>query len=282
MKQVYNQIVFIMLVLISIPSGGFAQQVGTGGRHLGMAGASATLQDSWAVFNNVGALAWIQQPSIMTTYENRFMVAGLNTVAAGFAMPVFQSSAWGTTVSHFGDHLYNEVNLGVGASHKINTVSLGIKANYLQISMEGLGTRSVFAFEFGGLMQFTPTLVAAAHIYNFNQAQIANFQQEKLPTIMKAGLSYRPLKNLQVNGEVVKNIDFPATLRAGVEYKPIDKLAVRTGINTAPFTASFGVGLQLFALQVDYALQTHSVLLPAHQLSLVYLLKKKNRGAVTK
>jgi hypothetical protein len=278
MKHLYLIFVLAIFLLIGTISISFAQRIGIGGRHLGVGGASVTLQDGWAVFNNIGALAWLNQPTVMTAYENRFAVAGLNTVAAGFAMPTLKSSAWGTTITHFGDNLYNEVNLGVGASHKINTVSLGIKANYLQISMEGLGTRSVFAFEFGGLMQFTPTLFAAAHIYNFNQAQIANFQQEKLPTIMKAGLSYRPLKNLQVNGEVVKNIDFPATLRAGVEYKPIEKLAVRTGINTAPFTASFGVGLQLFALQVDYALQTHSVLLPAHQLSLVYLLKKKKKS----
>jgi hypothetical protein len=252
-----------------------AQRINMGARAVAMGGASVSLSDSWAIFNNIGALAWSDQTSLLAAADNRFTVAGLNTLTAGFVMPILKKNTLtGITFSHFGDNLFNEINAGLGISHKINAVSLGLKLNYVQFSLQGLGTKGVLAVEFGGKMQFTKHIFVAAHIYNLNQAQLTDFQQEKLPTIMKAGLGIVPIEKLLLNIEAVKDIDHPANIRCGAEYKPIKKFSLRSGLSVNPLVYSYGVGLEVAAFSFDYALNTHTALLPAHHLSISYQFRK--------
>jgi hypothetical protein len=254
---------------------GFAQRIGMGGRAVGMANSSVSLQDGWALFNNIGALAWTEETQLLTAVDNRFIISGLNTVAAGAIQPMFKGkTVAGLSISHFGDQLFNEVNLGLGVSHRIEKVSLGLKVNYVQFVMQGLQTKTALAIEFGGLMQFTKHLFVAAHIYNFNQAQIASFRDERLPTIMKAGISYRPLDNIILNAEAIKDIDYPTNVRMGAEYKPIKKLSLRGGFSVNPVIFNYGAGFEVAGFHFDYALSTHTVLLPAHHLSVAYRFRK--------
>lgn len=262
-----------MLFLLSLNVCG--QRIGMGARAVAMANSAVSLQDGWAIFNNIGTLAWVEETQLLAAVDNRFTISGLNTVAAGAIQPLFKGkTVAGASISHFGDHLFNEVNLGLGLSHRIDKVSLGLKVNYVQFAMQGLQTKTAIAVEFGGLMQFTKHLFVAAHIYNLNQAQIASFKDERLPTIMKAGISYRPLDNITLNAEAVKDIDYPTNVRAGAEYKPISKLAVRGGFSVNPLIYNYGVGLEVAGFHFDYALSTHTTLLPAHHLSVAYRFRK--------
>lgn len=273
------QYIYIFFLLLFCPFLALSQRIGMGARAVSMGNAAVSLSDSWAIFNNIGALAWSADAALLTAADNRFTVSGLNTVAAGFVLPIQKEKTMlGITVSHFGDNLFNEVNAGLGISHKIEKVSLGLKINYVQFSIQNLSTKSVLALEFGGKMQFSKHLFVAAHIYNLNQAKIADFQDERLPTIMKAGLGFVPIEKLILNIEAIKDIDYPANVRCGAEYKPIPKLALRSGLSVNPLIYSYGLGLELAAFSFDYALTTHTTLLPAHHLSVAYKfrnLKKK-------
>jgi hypothetical protein len=257
----------------------YAQRIGIGARAVGMGNVSVTLQDGWAVFNNIGALAWTNETSLLTAVDNRFTISGFNTLAAGAVLPILkEKTVLGATISRFGDNLFNEVNFGVGISHKIDKVSLGFKTNYVQFATEGLTTKTAFTFEFGGLMQFTKHIFVAAHIYNFNQAQIANFKDEKLPTIMKVGMSYRPLETIMLNMEVIKDIDYPTNFRAGGEYKPIKQLSLRAGLSLNPLIYNYGAGFEIAGFHIDYSLNTHTTLLPAHHLSIAYRFRKLKKS----
>lgn len=253
----------------------FAQRIGMGARAVAMGNASATLGDAWAVFNNIGTLSWTTEAHLLTAVDNRFSISGLNTLAAAAILPIMKDkTVVGATISRFGDNLFNEVNFGLGVSHKIEKVSLGLKANYVQFATEGLTTKTAFTFEFGGMMQFTKHLFVAAHIYNFNQAQIANFKAEKLPTIMKTGVSYRPLESITLNAEVIKDVDYPTNFRTGGEYKPIKQLSIRGGVSLNPLIYSYGAGFEVAGFCFDYSLNTHTTLLPAHHLSVAYRFRK--------
>jgi hypothetical protein len=266
--------IYIFFILLFCPFLALSQRIGMGARAVSMGNAAVSLSDSWAIFNNIGALAWSSETTLLTAVDNRFTVSGLNTVAAGFVMPIQKEKTLvGITFSHFGDNLFNEVNAGLGISHKIEKVSLGLKINYVQFSIQNLSTKSILALEFGGKMQFSKHLFVAAHIYNLNQAKIADFQDERLPTIMKAGLGFVPIEKLILNIEAIKDIDYPANMRCGAEYKPIPKLALRSGLSVNPLIYSYGLGLELAAFSFDYALTTHTALLPAHHLSVAYKLR---------
>lgn len=244
------------------------------GRASGMGNAAVTLNDEWAVFNNIGGLAWIEKPSALTSFDNRFSMAGFSTVTAGLVMPTKFGMAGGLTISQFGSDAYRETNFSVGISHKISNVSIGLRANYFQLAIEGLGMRRMMTFEFGGVMKLTETLWLGAHIYNFNQAKIADFQDERLPVVMKAGLSYRPTEKLVMSIETEKDISFPQTIKAGLEYKILPSLALRTGISTKPFVSSYGFSFTFYAFDVVYSFNTHPQLQPSHHLALAYRFRK--------
>lgn len=250
------------------------------GRASGMGNAAVTLNDEWAIFNNIGGLAWIEKTVAMTSFDNRFGMTGFNTVTAGIVAPTKFGMAGGLTISQFGSDAHRETNFSVGISHKISNVSIGLRANYFQLVIDGLGTPRMMTFEFGGVMKLTETLWFGAHIYNFNQAKIADFQDERLPVVMKAGISYRPTEKLIVSLETEKDIAFPQSIKAGLEYKILPSLALRTGISTKPFVSSYGISFAFYAFDFIYSLNTHQQLQPSHHLALAYRfrqLKKKEK-----
>lgn len=247
-----------------------------GARAYGMANASVTLKDQWSVFNNIGGMAGVKNISGQIAYHNRFGIANFQTFALGVVAPV-KVGVVGLSVSRFGDNLYSEQRLGLGYSHQIKNVSLGAKINYVQVRIQDLGSQGAFAFEFGGVARISKEITFGAHIYNFNQGRLKTSfgDAEKVPVIMKAGLSYQPVKALLVNIETEKDIDLPATFKAGVEYELVKNIFLRTGIQTEPFNNFFGIGFTPRWFQLNYALSTNDALGVSHHLSFTYQLGKK-------
>ncbi len=283
-KPLRNMRFLFIFLLIFVSNQQLCAQIRTFGigRAAGMGNAAVTLNDQWSIFNNIGGLAWIDKTSAFTSFDNRFSMVGFNTVAAGIVAPTKFGMAGGLTISQFGSEAYRETNFSAGISHKISNVSIGLRANYFQLSIEGLGTRRMIALEFGGVMKLTETIFMGAHIYNFNQAKVADFQDERLPVVMKAGISYRPIQKLILNLETEKDINFPQTFKAGLEYKIIPTLAFRTGVSTKPFISSYGFSFSFYAFELLYSLNTHPQLQPSHHLAIVYQFRQLRKKENTK
>jgi hypothetical protein len=251
-----------------------------GGRASGIASTAVTLTDGWSLVNNPAGLAGINQLHLMFAYDNRFGIAGLQSIAAGMAMPL-KHGCVGLSVQKLGDALYSEQMAGIAFSHKIAHVQLGIKASYVQIHVGDLATKGALAMEFGGIATITPQLFFGAHVYNFNQAKLAAYQDERMPAVMKAGLSYRPITQLMLNLEAGKDIDFPATVKAGIEYQIIKHFYLRTGISTRPGMGHFGMGLHKKKFHFDYALRTHPALGLSHHVSVALPFERKTQARKT-
>jgi hypothetical protein len=246
-----------------------------GARALGVANASVTLADGWSLFNNPGGIAGIKQTYVVFAYDNRYGMPGMQSIATGLIYPSAYGS-FGFSIHRFGDDLYSEHLLGVAYSHKISRVQLGIKANYVQIHAENLGSRGRLALEFGGIAEILPQLSFGAHIYNFNQAKLAEYQDERIPTIMKAGISYKPFPKLLMVIETEKDVDFKANIKTGLEYEIVKNLQLRTGISSNPAVTHFGIGFKPRNFQFDYALRTHPNLGISHHISLAFRFEKKS------
>ena len=248
-----------------------------GGRASGIANTALTLTDGWSLFNNPAGLAGSKQLHVLFAFDSRFGIAGLQSVGAGVAMPLRQATV-GISVQKLGDALYSEQMAGIAFSHKISHVQLGIKANYVQVHVGDLGTKGALAMEFGGIATITPQLFFGAHVYNFNQAKLASYQDERIPTVMKTGLSYRPITRLMLNLEAQKDTDFPATVNAGIEYQIVSQFYLRTGIATKPGIQHFGIGVHKKKFHFDYALRTHPTLGLSHHLSVALTFDRKTQA----
>lgn len=263
---------WILILLILIP--GFSQaqdgQYGLGARNNALSGASVTLADSWAIFNNPGALGSYEHSTLIASYQNRYNIAGFHVVGGGM---VYRQKWFTTGLKYykFGDELFNQQLAGWSVANRFQMVCLGAGVNVIQTHTEGLSTRRVWTLEMGGTAEITPQILLGAHIFNFKHGELH-------PTTMKAGLSFRPKDFLMINAEVEKQLQAREQFKAGLEYELIRNVLLRTGINlqgneldNSQVFGTFGFGLRPKKLLIDYAF-TSQTLGAIHEISVGYQL----------
>lgn len=246
-----------------------------GARAAALGNASATLQDGWALQNNIAGIAALQFPEIGVYAENRFGISAFTTVALQAVYPTDKYGNYGIGFSRLGDELYSQQHIGIGAAHKLGQFSVGAKIDVWQVAAQGYGSRKAVTLSVGGQAEIIPDLYFGAYAYNLNQAKLAEFEDERLATIMKAGLGYRPYHKLYLAVETEKNIDHPASFKAGIEYLVLqDRVSLRTGFSTLTNKTTVGAGFQARHLLIDYAFGSTTLLGFSHHLSVVYKFRK--------
>ena len=271
---VFTRLTFCFLLIFKLSKAFAAQEpFPMGARAAGLAGAAVTLTDVWSIRNNVAGIASLEKVELGLFAENRFNIAAFSTVGLQVVLPTKKMGVFGVDVSRFGDQWYNEQRIGIGFGHRLGTVNLGIKADVLQTHLEDLGSKKVIAISLGGQSEVVPHLVFGASIFNINQAKLSYYPDERLPTVMRAGLSYQPIKQVLVITEAEKYVEYPVNFKVALEYKLIEKLTLRTGVATAMEQFSFGTGFQAKQLQFDYGFGRQSVLGNLHQLAISFKWK---------
>ncbi|MBX9851558.1 MAG: hypothetical protein K2X86_07340 [Cytophagaceae bacterium] len=265
--------IFLFLFHLSCSGGG--DNTINGGRSAALANASVTYNDEWALFNNIAGIGSLEHASVFISYSNLYNLPYFNKAGIGYVLPVKIGVA-GLSIQRFGSNVYNETKIGLGLGHCIRNVSLGLKINYSQIGIEGIGTKNNIVFEFGGISKISRQLYFGAHIFNLNQAKINKEDLEFIPVIMKAGLSYRPTEKIIFNTEIEKQIDFKPSIKCGIEYKIIKSFVLRSGISTRPYIHYFGTGFSNKKYSFDYAFNFHHYLGAMHHISVSYFFKQKN------
>ena len=265
-------LLLMLLTIELLPTMVCAQaDVPMGARAAALGNASVTLPDLWALHNNVAGIAHLAQPEVGVFVENRFGLRAFTTVALQAAYPTGKYGTYGLSMSRFGDELYSQQSLGIGVAHRLGQFSLGAKADVWQIAVAGYGSRKAVTLSVGGQGEIIPNLYFGAYAYNLNQATLSSFEDERLATIMKAGLAYKPYQRLLLAMETEKNIDHQADLKAGIEYQVLkEKLTMRTGFSTLTSKATFGAGFQARQLQIDYAFGSTTLLGLSHYLAISY------------
>ena len=261
------------LVLFSLQLSAQDGSYTLGARSAGMGGASLTIGDEYSLFNNVGALGRLDHHSAFASYQSRYGIPEFQVIGAGgiYHSPIGNA---GIGFYRFGDELFSQQRLHLAFGNKLQMVSLGVGIDLIQYAVSSVGTRQVLAIQFGGVAEITPKLFFGAHIFNLNQADLNVETDDRVPTVMKGGISYRPTEELMLNAEVEKDLDFDEKIKVGIEYQIVSRVFMRTGISTDPKTASFGVGFHPKNLAFDYAFSNDNRLGNAHEVSFSYAFKQ--------
>ena len=256
----------------------FAQQglpVTGGARGLAMGNASATFSDINSAFSNQAGVAMLEKPAFLAFGEQRFLVSALNTYAFAGVVPVKTYGSFGITANYFGYESYNEQKLGLLYARKLaKNFSLGVQLDYLTTRIPEYGMSQSFTFELGFLYKISQYVSVAGHTYNPVRVKLPN--GEALPTLFKFGLAYNPSDEVTVTTELEKNINYPMSAKMGLEYRPLPLLALRVGAASAPFRASFGVGVRLDNFVLDFASSYHEVLGFSPAVGLSYRMGQKS------
>lgn len=245
-----------------------------GARSMGMANTSACLSDEWSILNNVGGLSGVKEFSTAVTYHAYPGFDAFDRMAAVVAMPTRIGVA-GFSVYRFGSDIYNEQILSGGFSNKFGIASLGLKINYIQYRAEGFGQSNAVSVSFGGIAEFSKSVLVGAHIHNINQPKLSDEAEDRIPTYLTIGIAFKPNENFIMTTEVEKDLDHDPIIRGGVEYVIHKKLFARTGFNLNPEAAFAGLGFRHRKFLINYAIQYQYELGVSHQATLGLALKKK-------
>ncbi len=247
-----------------------------GARQAGMGHASSTSKDEWALFNNIGALGKIQQPSAAFAYEAVPALDGANRMAAVYNLPLHWASI-GLGAFRFGDAIYSEQIISLGIGNQFGITSLGIKLNYIQYRAEGFGVQNTMSIDFGGITQLTDQISIGAYINNLTLSSLQTRDGDNLPTRLVVGIGLKPSEKVFVTIELEKDVDYKPTWRTGLEYSVYKNLFFRTGYSVNPQAGFFGLGFHKSKLKIDYAIRFGQLSGAAHQASATYLIAPKNK-----
>jgi hypothetical protein len=253
-----------------------AQNSGHGAVSYAMGGVFVTNTDFWSSVNNQAGLAWIEQPTLGIGYNNEFMISELATKYAGFAMPLKGMGAFGLNVSQFGFKLLNQTKVGVGYGMKFTeNFSGGIQLDYFHLKLGDIyGSTGTFTFEAGVMYNLNNQWRLGAHLFNPLMAKLADFNDERMTTMLSAGVSFLASEQVQFAAEIEKAIENKPSMKIGIDYSILDFLKVRIGAASNPTRLSFGFGLVFDQFLLDFAGSYHERLGFSPSTGIVYQFNK--------
>lgn len=247
-----------------------------GARSSAMGNASVSLNDVWSAHHNQAGLGFLNTISAGVYYENRFLIKELGLKGAAIAVPV-KAGAFGLCVSNFGYSSYNENKYSLSFAKAFGKkLSIGVAMDYLTTKIaEGYGSKGVLAAELGIQSKPLKGLTIGAHVFNPTHAKLTDYNNERIPTIIRLGADYNFSNKVTLAVENEKDMSKKSIFKAGIEYKAVKEFYLRAGVSTNPNLTSFGFGLNLKNLKIDVSANYHQVLGISPQFGLLYVFGKE-------
>jgi len=242
----------------------------------GMGGAYVVMTDIWSGFHNQAGLAHLEGVSAGVNYESRFSLNQLADRGVIIAAP-FGIHAAGISYRSFGYELFNSSKTSLAYAIRLSDkFSAGMQFNLNNVRLgENYGRQTTLTIEGGFLYKMNEKVSIGGHIYNPTRARLSEFNDERIPTMIRVGAGYRFSPKVILTAEVRKPSDADASIRAGLEYFVADALALRLGFGSDPSQYAFGFGWKLKTFRLDVAAGYHQVLGFSPQVSLTYQMDKK-------
>lgn len=269
MKQIGIVVLFSLMSALAVAGG---ENFTAGARATSMGDASVTLSDVFSTTTNQAGLAFMNEVVFGIYSDRKFISAQTNNFNAAVVVPFAPKiGTFGLSVNYYGYNLYNETKIGLAYARKFGTkFSAGIQFDYLRFFILENGQKNIFTLEAG--FQYRPwkVLTFGAHVYNPIPYKMDNVFNERLPTIVKVGIGYEPSQKVLIAAEYQQDINHKPQFKSGVEYRPVKYLNIRAGVQTTPFSVSFGLGTAIKGFRLDAGSSYHPVIGFTPQLSAIY------------
>ena len=241
-----------------------------------MANTMLTDTNTWAATNNPAGLAWNSKASIALAYRNAFLVENLGTRSIAGVLP-FGNSAFGINIQSFGYQQYLSNRLGLAYGLRLGEkTSIGAQIYYHSLTLDEMyGSTRFWTIGLGARFNASKKLTLGAHVLNANEAALTDYQSERTPARLAAGMAYAWSAKLRMTAEVQQVSGQQGGMRAGLEYAPVQNLVLRCGGGTGPALFSFGFGWRVKFLDIDVATHYHNVLGFSPQVSIAWIQGRK-------
>lgn len=151
----------------------------------------------------------------------------------------------------------------------ISNFSFGITVSLYHLSIENYGSALSAGIDIGSIYSLSEDLNVGFSFNNLNNATYG--EDDDIPQVLLAGISYRIIEDAIVNIDLVKDIRYEPTYRAGIEFKPHEIVVIRSGYQGEPSRLFGGVGFTLSPFTIDYGVATHDDLGLTHSIGISFV-----------
>jgi hypothetical protein len=249
---------------------GFSGQGGS--KSTGLGNARLTFKDIHSIYTNQAGLAFLQKAAANAFVQNRFLLSELTQATLGVASPT-PFGAFGISLQYFGSSDYNEKKIGLAYSKKLmDNLAIGAQFSLLSTHISGYGNKTSLTVEMGLIYGITEQIEAGVHI--FNPIRTAILDGTPIPSILQMGFTYVPADYLSFSLAIEKETLTPFNVKLGLEYVFSEKFSFLTGINTSPYSYSFGWGYHWKKYWVYVSGSTHPVLGFSPAIGITWIFEK--------
>lgn len=236
-----------------------------------MANASVCLSDFWSVFNNQAGISSIENPEVGVSYDHNFQLWQTGVTAIGFVLPT-NSGNFALMSKRYGYNAYAEQNTGISYSRSLGKYfSASVTFNYLFYAQaEVAKNKGAMFFQTGLICTPIEKLQIGALFYNPGMVKLRDYNDKKVPTIIRFGLAYSFTHEVLFVLETEKELEYQPRFKTGFQYQIIPDFFIRTGFVTNPNQFSLGLGYKIKKLTTDIAITTHETLQISSQISFKY------------
>jgi hypothetical protein len=231
---------------------------GAGNLHTGTAAG-----DLWSVNNNQAGLAFYEaQIGAGFHYENRFMIKEMG-ISSGALTFKTSAGTLGLGLTSFGFSNFNTKKITLAFGKKFgNKLAGGVGLNYINIFQgNSYGSTGILTFDLGLLAKANDNFFIGFHVFNPIRAEIGDYYGEKIPVVINLGFQYKLDENLKFMADIMNDEMNQIKVAGMAEYKIIDMIYVRVGLITQnPLMFSFGAGMHLGDLHLDFSSSMHQIL----------------------
>lgn len=241
------------------------------GKFNGMGNASVALFDVWGVNNNQAGLAKLEESQLSALYEDKYNTKQTATQSFVYVLHT-KSGNFALTYNHLGYSAYSENTGGLAYARTLGRyVTVGVQFDlYYYHQSEDYGNEAVALMELGMVVEPIEKLAIGVHFFNPTKSKLVDYQDERIETNFRFGLSYYFVDEVLFAVEVAKGLDTETRYKAGLEYEPITNFYLRTGIASNPTQYTFGTGYAYEHFAFDLSFATHPQLPLSSQLSMKY------------
>lgn len=210
--------------------------------------------DTWTAFHNPASLVQEDEVQVAAQYENRYMLAALNTALLQAAYCNRYVNV-GVSFAFFGYAKYQEMMAGVTLSRSFGRFSLGLQGNYMGIYCgDELKYRGTFVPQIGATVDITAKLTLGLHAFNpfWQQIHIEEDADRALPIVYSVGTDYQIVKHLRWDMQVDYDVRTTYRIATALEWQAIDLLVIKAGVYyRQQFVGCMGLGVIWGRLRFD-------------------------------
>jgi hypothetical protein len=276
-----KKIILVTILVVSLVSlFSVFDDYGSSARARAMGGAFYSVSnDASAVFYNPSGLEYADNAAIIS-YTDLWSTGyiELKNIAASFK--IGKAGTIGLGMQMFGT-TYEDVTLHseqtYGLYHAFTLFKdihseavIGYGANFYRLTFDEEDTQATFGINLGAMATLRQRTRLGFSVSNINNPKIGAENKDDLPQLMAIGLSYIPYEMVTTSIEMKQEFGGETSFMSGLEISPVKALTLRAGVHNKPNVVTFGAGINLYNVLIDYAYNSHGVLNGMHHIAVGY------------